>query len=204
MPALIGFDMLHYAVMQTDSVSGTTTYSTPKRVVGAVEANINPNSVSGTLSGDDGAMETATALGEVELNLTVTDAPLEVQAELLGHKYVNGLLLRGANDVAPIVAIGGRSLKSNGKYRYFWLLKGQMSQPEQTRKTKQVGSIDFQTFSLSGSFVRRDSDGLWIIEADEDDSKAAAKIKTWFQSVVTTATLLSETHAEDPKTKKAE
>ena len=167
MPALIGFDMCHYAILSTDSAGGAT-YETPVRIVGAISANINPNSSEETLFADNGPMESSTALGAV----------------LLGHKYNKGFIERSSTDTPPFIAIGGRALKSNGKYRYFWLLKGKMSQPEQERQTK-GDSVEYQTPTIKGSFVKRDFDNLWITEFDEDGTGAPENMATrWFSKVI--------------------
>ena len=183
MPALIGFDMCHYAILSTDSAGGAT-YETPVRIVGAISANINPNSSEETLFADNGPMESSTALGAVDLELSCADFPLDVQAVLLGHKYNKGFIERSSTDTPPFIAIGGRALKSNGKYRYFWLLKGKMSQPEQERKTK-GDSVEYQTPTIKGSFVKRDFDNLWITEFDEDGTGAPENMATrWFSKVI--------------------
>lgn len=183
MPTLIGFDMLHYAEVETDSTTSTT-YKTPKRVVGAVSASINPNSSDSTFFADDGPMETSSALGKIELELSTANIPKADQAILLGHKVdTKGIMVRSSSDTPPWIAIGGRALKSNGKYKYFWLLKGKMSVPESKFQTKEE-NVEFQPSTLKGSFVKRDSDGSWMIECDEDDLDADdATIKAWFTAV---------------------
>lgn len=169
MAALIGYDMCHYAILMEDPIEkgSKPTYGVPRRVVGAITANINPNSSDETLFGDNGPMESASTLGKIELELGCADFPFEVQAELLGHEIVGGMLIRKSNDTAPFVAVGGRSLKSNGKYRYFWLTKGKMSEPEQKKETKK-DKVEYQTPTMKGSFLKRDNDDVWIIEYDED------------------------------------
>lgn len=189
MATLIGFDMLHYATVTSDTAkqgntAGATVYGTPKRVVGAVSADINPNTSDSTFFADDGPMETASALGKIELELSTANIPKEDQAILLGHKVDDkGIMVRSAGDTPPWVAIGGRALKSNGKYKYFWLLKGKMMVPEAKYQTKEE-NVEFQPSTIKGSFVKRDSDGGWQIECDEDDTDAdSATIAAWFTNV---------------------
>lgn len=185
MPALIGFDMLHYALLSDDNVTtGIATYTTPQRIVGAVSANVNPNSSVDTLFADNGPMDTASSLGKIDLELGAAEFTNAVQATILGHTYINGMLVRKGNDIAPWVAIGGRCLKSNGAYRYFWLVKGKMQDPEAKHETKS-DKVNFQTPTLKGSFVRRDCDDFWIVEYDTDSAEfLQSVVDLWFTKVV--------------------
>lgn len=185
MATLIGFDMLHYATLTTDPTAGEATYGTPVRVVGAVSASINPNTSESTFFADDGPMETASTLGQIELTISSAKIPKKDLAALLGHTITTaGILVKKSTDTPPWVAVGGRALKSNGKYKYFWLLKGKMTPSESNYQTKE-DSVEFQPDSISGSFVKRDSDQAWYIEVDEDDEEegVAAAVAAWFTSV---------------------
>ena len=163
---IIGLKELHYALLTADT-DAALTYDVPVSVVGAVQANINPNPSMETLFADDGPMDTAATLGQIELDIIASDFPIEVQAALLGHSVVGGVMIRKSTDVAPWVAIGFKSLKSNGYYRYVWLLKGKFQVPEQSHETK-GDRVNFQTPTLKGIFVRRDYDDAWQKQTDED------------------------------------
>lgn len=163
----IGLKNLHYAII-TENPDGTLTYGTPIKIPGISKAGINPNVDSGTFFGDDGPMETASSMGQIDLELEVADIPMEDLAALLGHTIdENGIVLHSSDDVPPWVAIGFQSLKSNGKYRYIWLLKGKFREPEEDFETKGE-SVNFQPATISASFVKRDSDNLWRKTLDED------------------------------------
>lgn len=183
--AFVGLRDLHFAVLLTDDAAGAT-YETPEKISGAITAKLNPNTASGTLFGDDGPMVTATSLGEIELELNVTDLKNSTQAKLLGHTVdAKGILLRKASDVPPYVAVGYRSLKDNGEYRYTWLCKGKFKEPEQSHETK-TNDVNFQTPTISGSFLRREFDDLWQKTIDSDDELYEAGTGTaWFTSVET-------------------
>lgn len=179
---LVGLKDLYYALLEKDDSTGVA-YGTPVRIAGAIQANINPNASIETLFADDGPMETATTMGQIELELVAADVPLDVQAILLGHTVSGAILKRKSNDVPPWVAVGFRALKSNGKYRYTWLLKGKFSQPEQSHETK-GDSVNFQTPTLTGNFVKRDFDDEWIHQTDEDLADYVATIgQNWFTAV---------------------
>lgn len=164
----IGLSNLVYAKLIDDPKGGKATYEAPKHLVGAITANINPNASTETLFADDGPYETASTIGSISLELNVTDIPLEQQADLLGHTYQGGVLIRKSSDIPPWVAVGFKSLKSNGSYRYTWLAKGKFAASEQANQTK-GDAISWNTPTIGGSFVKRNSDDEWERHIDEDD-----------------------------------
>jgi len=178
----VGLSSVHYAIM-TEDISTGTTYGTPKPIPGAIAANIEPAVTSTTLYTDDGPDEVANALGEITVTLQVKDLPLETQADLLGYEAPSGgVTIRYADDVAPYVALGFKSLKSDGDYRYVWLYKGKFESPEENFKTKEE-NIEFQTPTITGKFVKRVSDDQWQNIGDEGDTGFTAG-DTWFDAVV--------------------
>ena len=186
--ATIGLRDVHYAILQSDTSAGAT-YDTPERLVGAISANVNPNTSSATLFADDGPYDSASTLGEIELELNMADIPAVHGNKLLGHEYKNGVLIKKASDQPPYVAVGYRSLKSNGAYRYTWLLKGKFTDGEQANNTK-GDSIEYSTPTITGAFVKRDYDDAWQVEADSDDTNInPATISGWFTAVIDPATL---------------
>lgn len=186
--ATIGLRDVHYAILKTDPADGVATYETPVRMVGAISANINPNTSTATLFADDGPSDSAATLGEISLELNMADIDLQTQAVLLGHTYEGGVLKKKGADVPPWVAIGFRTLKSNGKYRYYWLNKGKFAIPEDDLATK-GDSIEFKTPTISGAFVKRDSDDEWERVGDEDAEDFTEELKTnWFKNVVPAST----------------
>lgn len=176
----VGLSDLHYALLDTDA-SGGAVYETPVRIAGAITANINPNSVIATLFADDGPMEVAAQLGNIEFEMNTADLPLEVQAILLGHAAVTaGIMLSIATSVPPWLAIGFKALKTNGKYRYVWLVKGKFREPELPHATR-TDTVAFQTSTIMGQFTARDYDKAWMKRADEDAAGYQAETGTnWF------------------------
>jgi len=190
--ATIGLRDVYYALLKVDPADGVAEYEEPVRMVGAISANINPNTSTATLFADDGPADSAATLGEISLELNLSDIPLKTQAVVLGHTYENGILRKKGADVPPWLAIGFRTLKSNGKYRYYWLNKGKFAIPEDDLATK-GDSIEFKTPTISGAFVKRDSDDEWQRVGDEDDEEFTAAMKeNWFKNPLPTATGTSE------------
>lgn len=179
----IGLTSLYYAKMLSDVVGGAATYAAPRRLAGAITANFSPNASNDTLFADDGPYETASSLGAMTLEVNVADIPNEDRAELLGHTYgANGILIAASSDVPPYVAVGMSVLKSNGASRLIWYLKGKFAAPDDNNQTK-ADSINWNTPTITGNFLKRDCDNQWRVSVDTDDVKVSPTvISNWFTS----------------------
>ena len=198
MATKIGCDNLVYAVMTTEDTPDTApVYGEVVKAPGVMSININPNSSQETLFADDGPMETAVTLGNIEVEIQKNELTTKNKADLLGHEIdANGAIVYGGNDIPPWVAIGFRTLKSNGNYRYVWLYKGKFSEPEDASETK-GDSINFQADTITGQFAKLNNKIVvngkekqpWKYELDQDyeDAKSEA-ITTWFAAPVMPAT----------------
>lgn len=195
MATRIGCDNLVYAPMTTEDTATTApAYGTVVKAPGVMSININPNGSQETLFADDGPMETASTLGKIDVEIQKNELTTQNKADLLGHTIdTNGALVYGDSDISPWVAIGFRTLKSNGKYRYVWLYKGKFTEPEDNNETK-GDSINFQSDTISGQFVRLNSSFTvggkqirpWKYELDGDsaEANALATIAGWFNKPV--------------------
>lgn len=193
MATRIGCDNLVYALMTTeDTAESAPVYGEVIPAPGVMHVNINPNASQETLFADDGPMETATTLGKIDVEIQKNELTPQNKADLLGHTLdANGGLIYGDSDVPPFVAIGFRSLKSNGKYRYVWLYKGKFTDPEDNNETK-GDSINFQADVIKGQFVKltypvkvgEKNIRMWKYELDGDSKDAKESAMTgWFQTV---------------------
>ena len=164
--AKIGVSGFRYAPITADTVSALT-YGTVVLVPGVTSIDIKTGKDTSTLYADNGPYDSASALGEITVDIELADLSLEVYAALLGHTVTSGVMVSAANDVAPYVAIGFEALKANGKKRWVWLMKGQFAEPDDTFKSKQ-DKVEFQTAKLTGAFVVTAHDGTWKKTTDED------------------------------------
>lgn len=179
--AIVGLRDLHYAPLTKDDATGVT-YGPVVALAGAVTAKISPKVNSETLYADDMAVETASALGQIDVEIEVSDLPLSAVADLLGYTVgSDGVLKYDAGTVPPYVALGFRSQKSNGKFRYVWLVKGRFDPPEENFETK-ADKPKFQTATIKGTFVARSYDRVWKYTGDEDETGFTAGA-TWFNAV---------------------
>lgn len=193
MATRIGCDGLAYAIMtEEDTVEAAPTFATPVKMIGCMAIGVNPNSTMETLFADDGPMETATTLGKIEVEIKKNELTAAERAALLGHQVDSkGAIVYAADDVPPWVAIGFRTLKSNGNYRYVWLYKGRFADPEEQNETKGDG-INFQTDTIKGQFVKLNNSYTiggktvrpWKYELDEDaDDADSTTITGWYTAV---------------------
>ena len=194
MATRIGCDNLVYAIMTTeDTATSAPVYGAVTPAPGVMHVNINPNASQETLFADDGPMESATTLGKIDVDIQKNELTPQNKADLLGHTLdAHGGLVYGDSDVPPYVAIGFRSLKSNGNYRYVWLYKGKFTDPEDNNETKGDG-INFQADTIKGQFVKLTypvtaggkTTRMWKYELDGDNPDADANtMKTWFDDVM--------------------
>jgi len=181
--ATIGLKNLVYAKLTKDDNTGVT-YDTVNTIAGAIDAKITPTTNTDNLYADDGVAETVTSMGEISVELEVSDLPVNVLADLQGHTVdTNGTLIKKSTDQAPYVAIGFKSKKSNGKYKYVWLYKGKFSLVEEEYHTNE-DKANFSTPKLKGTFVKRVYDEAWQATADEDATGfTQAVADSWFTSV---------------------
>lgn len=178
----VGLNSLYYAVLTSDTPLGAT-YNSPVAIAGAINAKISPKSNTETLYCDDGPDETVTSLGEIDVEFEAKDIDLNTQAALLGHSVTGGVLVKKSTDTAPYVALGFKSKKSNGSYRYVWLYKGKFALQEQEYQTAE-DKPKFQTPKIKGTFIKRTFDNAWQKIGDEDHPDWAVSTGTnWFAAV---------------------
>lgn len=190
----IGCDNLVYAKMTTEDTATTApVYDEITPAPGVMHVNINPNASLATAFYDDGPGETASTLGNIDVEIQKNALTSKNKADLLGHTIdANGGVVYADNDTPPWVAIGFRTLKSNGKYRYVWLYKGRFADPEDNNETK-ADSINFQSDTIRGQFVKLNypvevatgvTKRVWKYEVDADSADAnEVTIGTWFDEV---------------------
>lgn len=174
----IGLTKLHYAILTTDRAPktdsptdpGELVYEDPVRLPGAITANFSPNASNDTLFADDGPYDTASTLGAMSLELNVADIPPRHRAVLLGCTYDEntGMVKDSANDIPPYLAVGCAVKKSNGSDRLIWYLKGKFAAPDDNNQTKS-DSINWNTPTITGNFLKRDYDDQWRYSVDTDD-----------------------------------
>lgn len=178
--ATIGLKDLYFFPITKDDETGTT-YEQGIRIGKAIQANVQPQYNTADLRADDGVAETAESRGVTTVTVQTDDISKEAQAVIFGKKInEDGVLLDSEDDRPPYGALAFRSEKANGKYRYVVLYKGKFTLPEANYETKQETPA-FQTPTIEGRFIRRNSDNLHGAQVDEDDESVdQSVIDGWF------------------------
>lgn len=186
--ATIGLDKLFYAKITEDEL-GNETYGTPVSLAKAMKADLSVELAEASLYADDGEAENVKVFKGGKLSLGIDDIGITAAQDLTGASVDdNGVLVSTDNDIAPYVAVGFRAMKSNGKYRYFWLYRVKFATPSTNLQTK-GDSITFQTPTIEGSVLRRNkADGKgkhpWKAEVTEGMTGVTEDIITsWFNAV---------------------
>jgi phi13 family phage major tail protein len=151
--AQVGLNDLHFAVL-TEDTKEVLTYGIPEPMVGAINATINPTVNTQELYADDQLLESISALGKIDVEIETADLPLPIRAKVLGNKIVDGVLIENKEDIPPHIALGFKSLKSNGKYRYVWLLKG-VAQPMAEDYSTKKDNVEHKTPKIKLTFMPR-------------------------------------------------
>lgn len=182
MPRQIGLENLTVALVQEDTISGIK-YATPIKLERSIKAKISPKTSSEKLYSDDSVEEILNNFDSCDVEIEINQLQLATRALIQGAKLVNGILVENKDDIAPELALGFRSKKSNGKYRYVWLLKGKFEITEDEYET--IGEKPTaQSNTISGSFYGRNSDGNWRIMEDEDaEGSDPIRIANWFKEI---------------------
>lgn len=178
----IGLRDIHIAVLQSDTTADAT-YDTPVKLERAIGAKLSPKSNSDNIYSDDSVEDIITAFEGVDVEIEVNQLSLESRAKLQGAKVVKGVLVENKDDMPPTIALGFKSKKNNGKYRYVWLLKGKFELATDEYDTE-AEKPKAQSAKLKGKFYSRDFDGNYRFIADEDaQGMDQTLITSWFTAV---------------------
>lgn len=176
----LGLKDLFYAVI-SEGEDGAESYGTPKKMAGAMTADLSITTADGKLYVDDGLSVAVSEFANGNLKLGIDDLTPETTAEILGQEVdKNKVVWAGGDDEPPYIAVGFRAKKTGGKYKYIWLLKCKAKVPAEKYETKGE-SIKFQTPEIELTIMRRKKDGNW--KADYVGTPDSGAAKTWFTAV---------------------
>lgn len=184
---VIGLKNLHFALLTKDDSTGAT-YSAPQVLAPFISAKITTNVSNATLFADDQAIESASAVGQTDVELTIKDLPSDLVNTILGvEKNADGVLVHKSNITPPTIGLIFEATKSNGEKRLIQLCKGQFYLPDTQYDTKN-DKVAFQSTTIKGTFVSRVFDGVFKYQADSDDTGLGANVVSgWYTAMLTTA-----------------
>ena len=181
----IGLKNVVIAPLLTDTEAGHS-YGDLQLLAGAIEASVTPdNADPDILYADDIEFDTLYADPNLDFKLKMADIPLLIQEMIFANKIDdNGVLIRTSQDKPPYFAVGFKSEKSNGKYRYVWLYKVRAKPLTENFATKEGDTINRQNPEVEFTAIKRTHDARYQAVADEDENGfTAAKAATFLTSV---------------------
>ena len=183
----IGLKNLVIAPVESDTESSTT-YGDLQRVAGAIEASITPSNTDPDVQYyDDVEGDVLYPDPELSFKTKLADIPLTIQEMIFGNEIDNnGVLIRTATDKPGYFAVGFKSEKANGKFRYVWLYKVRAKPVTENYATKEGKTINRQTGEVEWTAVKRISDGRYQAIADEDENGFTSSDGESFLSTVYT------------------
>jgi phi13 family phage major tail protein len=199
----IGLDNLYIAEVTADSAAAYTA-DTPAWLAPAAEASQEPSTAFQIQYADDQPYDVATSEGETKLALKITGLDLETLAMITGKVFddTTGRMYDNGG-IAPFMALGFRSKKSNGSYRYYWYLKGKFDMPKEAVATL-ADKPDPKTLDLSFTAIRTvykfdlgDIDDS-VKRVIGDDDTAAFDDTGWFTQVQVPGVLTPSALAMSP------
>lgn len=185
-----------YVAKVTQNDTEGYTAETPVKMAHAIKAKISDKFTSEKLYSDDGVEGMLQAYEGTDVELEVNTLAAADRAAFFGQAYLNGFLLKSAEDEAPEVALGYRVRRLNGKFDFVWMYCGRFAQGNEENYETEAASKTAQTNTVKGEFYQREKmdkvNGkdvhLYEIRVDEsnvgaEDTGAAAAIKAWFGKV---------------------
>lgn len=185
-----------YVAKVTQNDTEGYTAETPVKMARAIKAKISDKFTSEKLYSDDGVEDVLQAYEGTDVELEVNTLAAADRAAFFGQAYLNGFLLKSAEDEAPEVALGYRVRRLNGKFDFVWMYCGRFAQGNEENYETEAASKTAQTNTVKGEFYQRKKtdkvDGkdahLYEVRVDEsnlatEDTGAAAAIKMWFGKV---------------------
>ena len=170
----------------TEDTDTSHTYGELQLVAGAIEATITPDNTDPDIQyADDIEFDVLYPDPELTFSTSMADVPLAIQEMIFGNQIDdNGVLVRTASDRPPYFAVGFKSEKSDGAFRYVWLYKVRAKPMTESYKTKEGKTITRQNGSVEWTAIKRTHDGRYQAVADEGQNGFdASKASTFLESV---------------------
>jgi phi13 family phage major tail protein len=187
----VGLKNVVIAPLVSDTEVGAN-YGTLQDFAGAIDAQISPKNADPDVQhADDAEFAVLYPDPEIKLTMEMADIPLLIQEMILNNIIDdNGVLIRAAGDTPGYFALGFKSEKADGTYRFVWLFKGRAAPMTEQYHTKEGTTLTRQTGKLEWTFLKRTFDKRYQAIADEGQNgftpeKAATFLTSVYTPVVT-------------------
>lgn len=173
--------------LMTQNDNSDAAYGTVYPVPDIMSLKISHKADSVPISSDDQISEVVFGQGSDDVEIQNKNIPLEDQARLYGHQIINGIMIRNKDDIAPEIAIGYQSKKSNGAYVYEKYLCGRFQDPDMEADSNGE-KVTPKYKTTKGSFYPRKVDGNSSKRMESDSpSFSEANVADFFTYVDGTA-----------------
>ena len=138
----VGLKNVVIAPLVTDT-DAEHTYGELQLLAGAIEASITPENADPDIQyADDVEFDTLYPDPELSFKTKMADVPLAIQEQIFGNQIDdNGVLVRTASDKPGYFAVGFKSEKADGNFRYVWLYKVRAKTSEDKNQIIQIANI---------------------------------------------------------------
>lgn len=176
---------LVYALITSDTEEKTV-YGEVKRFASARQIQLSPTIAQGDLYGDGAKEKSYSKITGYDVQVDVNKVPIEVRADLYGHRITSdGLLIINADDQSKEFALGYEVEQTGTTKEVCWLLKCS-AQPFGNTTQQSETNINYSTDSLKISCVKRLSDGNFQALGDTAfEGFTEEKAKTFLKAVPT-------------------
>lgn len=184
--AKINVDKFYLATVDKDEIgAGNLTFATPEYIYGIQSFQAKTKTNSGENYAEGILTDTNTTLQNVELTIGLDSFTNAQRAKYLGHHIAaNGGVYSLGEDEAPYVAVLVEYTKASGKKGFKVFYKGKLEEPDDNIKQKE-GKIDYQSDSVTATFLPLKNNGMWKYQVEEDDADCPTDIATkFFASVI--------------------
>jgi len=187
----VGVDSVHFAKITKDDVTEYTA-EVPRYLAPVAEIAGEPEINNLTTYYDNKAANNYVTEGKTELQITVSNIPAALAAEILGKHYdaTTGRVYDEGAANPPECALGFRYNMGTDGFRYYWYLKGTFSGGAEEASSKKE-NVDVKTYQLTFTAVTTTRE--WEIDGKNkalkrifaDTSDAAFDATGWFDQVQT-------------------
>lgn len=169
-----------YVAKVTQNDTEGYTAGTPVKMARAIKAKISDKFTSEKLYSDDGVEGMLQAYEGTDVELEVNTLAAADRAAFFGQAYLNGFLLKSAEDEAPEVALGYRVRRLNGKFDFVWMYCGRFAQGNEENYETEAASKTAQTNTVKGEFYQREKWTRWTAKT-YTSTRCAWTNPTWQQ-----------------------
>lgn len=195
----VGLKNMVIAPLSTDTESGHT-YGDLQLIAGAIDASITPQNADPNVQyADDIEFSVLYPDPELSFKTKMADIPLAIQEQIFGNEIDdNGVLVRTASDRPPYYAVGFKSEKSDGTFRYVWLYKVRAKPVTESYATKEGTTINRQTGEVEWTAIKRTHDARYQAVADEGQNGFTATMGAAFLTSVYEPSFTTAPDSQEP------